>query len=182
MTAFGVEDFMWIEMTKFRVMAAILIALSGCAKDADTGQNPVDAAVPVDLSVSMDSGMDSADLGTPDAGPNADSTVQADMLPVADAGPLPCDPPLALTPENAFVASYDLVTFVASGGTGNYRFNIVDAQSGALLNELTGAYLAGPNQAGVTGFNSRTLNVLASSATPMWWKTCGSHRPLSRCR
>ena len=58
-------------------------------------------------------------------------------------GPLPCDPPLVLTPEATAALPYDLLVFKASGGTGKYRFALESDQSGGIVNALTGAYLSG---------------------------------------
>ena len=58
----------------------------------------------------------------------------------------PCDPPLTLGPATSYTASYDLVTFDAAGGTGNWRYALGEDASGAILNEFTGVYLAGPEK------------------------------------
>lgn len=75
--------------------------------------------------------------------------------PPIDPGPLPgpdddddatlpaCDPALTLTPSVDLTVPFGLVSFVAEGGTGDYRFELVQDPSGALVNDLTGAYLAG---------------------------------------
>ena len=54
-----------------------------------------------------------------------------------------CDPPLEITPSVTASLPYDLVLFRASGGTGSYQFSMVESQSGGIINEDTGAYLAG---------------------------------------
>ncbi|MCB9550082.1 MAG: VCBS repeat-containing protein, partial [Myxococcales bacterium] len=66
-----------------------------------------------------------------------------------DPGRQPCDPPLGVSPGLAFARVYDLVTLRAEGGTGDWRFALVQDASGALLNPETGAYLAG-EQTGVS--------------------------------
>ena len=60
-----------------------------------------------------------------------------------DGGGGPCNPALGLMAERAGVLPYELVTFVATGGTGAYRFVLSRNVSGAIINELTGAYLSG---------------------------------------
>ncbi|MEC9073330.1 MAG: FG-GAP-like repeat-containing protein, partial [Myxococcota bacterium] len=63
-----------------------------------------------------------------------------------DAGPpepVDCDPALELTADSLYELPYGLVSLQASGGTGAYVFSLVQSESGALVNELTGAYLAG---------------------------------------
>lgn len=66
----------------------------------------------------------------------------ADAEPV-DAGPQPCSPALAITPEKVKVLPYDLVAFVGSGGTGSYIFTLEKDASGAVLNPYAGSYLSG---------------------------------------
>ena len=95
------------------------------ATSADSSRAEDDGAV-LDTAVS--------DAGIPDA------------MHAADAALPPCDPPLSLTGSRSFAASYDLITFTGGGGTGNYRYRLSNNVSGAILNELTGAYLAGPVQ------------------------------------
>jgi len=60
----------------------------------------------------------------------------------------PCEPALSITPSTASVLPLDLVVFDGDGGTGDYLWTL-ESDSGALLNERTGAYLAG-QEAGVT--------------------------------
>jgi hypothetical protein len=64
---------------------------------------------------------------------------------------LPCDPVLAFDVAEVYAVSdapefVDLITLVqhATGGGGEYRFTLATDASGAVLNELTGAYLPGP--------------------------------------
>ena len=58
----------------------------------------------------------------------------------------PCEPPLSIAPNQLYRAGFDLVTFRAEGGTGQYRYAFAENESGAILNGLTGVYLAGENQ------------------------------------
>ena len=54
----------------------------------------------------------------------------------------PCSPELSI--ENVpRVSPGEIATLVGNGGTGNYRFRIVTDSTDGIVNELTGAYLAG---------------------------------------
>lgn len=79
---------------------------------------------------------------TPDDGPTIDAALPLDEGPV-DPTELPCDPPLGLSPLSPAVLPLDLLTFVAAGGTGQYRFELLANESDAILNPLSGAYLSG---------------------------------------
>ena len=88
------------------------------------------------------------DAGAPDAGGSrADAgfvRVDAgDPIPDAGSGPPPCSPPLELQPRVATVLPLSLLVFQATGGTGKYRFSLESNESGALINDLSSAYLAG---------------------------------------
>lgn len=109
--------------------------------DAETTDGGLDG--PEDAAATPDDAVVDARV---DAAPDATTLVDASA---ADMGPVPCDPPLTLTPESAFSPAYDVVIFSASGGSGTYRFDVVGDESGALINDLSGAYLAGPTE-GVT--------------------------------
>ena len=104
--------------------------------DMATIDAQVTDAAQEDVFVSTDAEL--LDAAVPDAEP-ADM-VLTDMT--ADMGPPTCDPVLTITPERDFADAYDLITFIG-GGTGQYRFNFEQNESGAILNELSGAYLAG---------------------------------------
>jgi hypothetical protein len=67
-----------------------------------------------------------------------DAEVDAALPP----GPPACDPPLEIDPADTAALPLDLRTFSARGGTGHYRFRLVDPESGGLVNLLTGAYLS----------------------------------------
>lgn len=66
-----------------------------------------------------------------------------------DASVPPCEPALSLTPIDGTTPPYSGLQFEASGGTGSYHYEIIDNQSGASINEDSGAYIAGA-AAGVT--------------------------------
>ena len=89
-----------------------MAALAGCVEDTGGG-------------LQADAG---SDAGVPDSGgPSPD-------LSFSD-----CDPPLALSASEPKVLPLGLLTFVASGGTGQYRYAFTSNASGAILNSLTGA-------------------------------------------
>src|SRR5215510_3890261 len=79
------------------------------------------------------------DAGANDARARPDVGVEG---PDAGAQLQPCAPALAFTANSATVLPFDLYTASATGGTGAYRFRLSDDQSGARVNELTGAYLS----------------------------------------
>ena len=54
-----------------------------------------------------------------------------------------CQPELSAELSEAWVLPLDLFTVRATGGTGAYRFAIIDNQSGAIINPVSGAYLSG---------------------------------------
>jgi len=81
------------------------------------------------------SGDDDDTTGDDDSGDDDDSAKQA----------TPCEPALALTSGSTFPLG--LVVLEASGGTGAYEFGFVENNSGALLNALSGAYIAGVTDA-----------------------------------
>ena len=119
------------------------LSATGC--ESNDGAEPDDPA-PDMMTAGTDLGAD-ADTDRPDAdpGPDADPVPDAalDGGSDADAGPVECDPPLGFTQEEYFSAAYDLVVLEPTGGTGNYRFELVENNSDAIVNALTGAYLAG---------------------------------------
>ncbi len=119
------------------------VAASGCD---DGGASAIDSSVPDMMTATTDRGPDvetdpldaAADMA-PDATPAEDMAPAGD----ADAGPVECSPALGFAQDEYFTAAYDLVVLEPTGGTGNYRFELVDNNSDAIVNALTGAYLAG---------------------------------------
>ncbi len=108
-----------------------------------------------------------ADAGAPDA----TVTVIADAG-VADTGEPPsrdCDPALAINPTEGWVVAEGYFTFVASGGTGDYRFEVTGNESGGVIHERTGRFLSGSTGAvidtiqvtddGCDGRATATINV-----------------------
>lgn len=124
---------------------AALIALVGCPAD--------DEPLPVDD--------DDAALDDDDAVVDDDDAVQVED----------CDPALAFDVAELHAVSdapdhVDLITLLqhASGGDGEYRFTLQTDASGAVLNELTGAYLPGEGL-GVTDVVELTDTTCEGSAT-----------------
>lgn len=139
-----------------RAALALLVAigtLAGCQEATDVDP---DAEVMIDATGGdPDAAPDAAPDATPDAAADAtppdaapDAAVDAtppDAAPPPDmmVGPPPCIPALSAAADPRAARPYDLVTVRAAGGTGAYRYLFDDNPSGALLNEFTGAYLAG---------------------------------------
>lgn len=126
-------------------IGALIVLLAGCDGDPDTTEQPPppDAQIvdgdapdpdgnPPDLAVDL-----GVDPGDPDAGEEIDVEIDGSTEPMA------CDPALVIEPGEAYTAAYDLVVLTASGGTGNYRFELVENNSDGIVNTLSGAYLAG---------------------------------------
>ncbi|MCC6624696.1 MAG: VCBS repeat-containing protein [Deltaproteobacteria bacterium] len=61
----------------------------------------------------------------------------------ADVDDSACSPPLALEPAEAWTHARELVTFQVTGGTGEPRFELLEASLGATLHPTLGIYLAG---------------------------------------
>jgi hypothetical protein len=124
----------------------------GATDAAGADARPADAAVDADPPDAASADATPPDATPPDATP-PDATIDAEVVdaqqpdmavePDAEVGPQACDPPLSVEPALAFARVYDLVTLRADGGSGRWRFSLVENRSGALLNEDTGAYLAG---------------------------------------
>ena len=155
-----------------RLAPILLVALVAMALGACPGAGPTtgttDTAAAADTSTVDTSTPDvTADTVTPDSAADdvadgTDDTAEPDTTPrdtVTDtappdvgpdtSGPPPCDPPLTVTPAEAWTPQRHLVTLVAHGGVGDYRFTWVTNASGAILNGSSGAYLSG-STAGVT--------------------------------
>ena len=81
------------------------------------------------------------DMGQPvDMGQATDQGQPRDM---ASPGKPPCPSPLTSSPSPAYAVPFGLLTLQVAGGSGRVRFELVENRSGALINEITGAYLAG---------------------------------------
>lgn len=147
-------------------MLACLVALAACPGGADAERAAaadaqgldaapddasedvaaaIDGAAPQD--VPSDAPMDDAapDAAAPDVAPEVDVPLPSDVpVIIPDAGLLPCDPPLAMVPDATAVEALQLLVLEPQGGTtGDYRFELVTDASGALVDPLTGVYLAG---------------------------------------
>ena len=113
-------------------------------------------------------------VGCPEPGPSDDEP----ETPPEDPDSLTCDPPLALGTETPALPVLSITRLEARGGTGEYLFELVDNESGGLLNPLTGAYLTGPTEgvldrfrltdAGCEGAAEAELEILTSiTVSPM---------------
>ncbi len=110
----------------------LFIAASSCAIFACSGEitdpsGDRDGGSVRDAGFERRDGDPARDAGTPDGG---------GMLE-------PCAPALAVTPTTAAVLPYGLYTVRPQGGTGAYRFSLEVNASDAIVNALSGAYLAG---------------------------------------
>ena len=134
------------------VLFAALMLTVGCVENESTSSDvdsemmvePAQDARATDSSIIGDAGPIDQILpvdAMPDAANELDLDIEPDAMP--DAGRQPCEPPLGITASATSARPYDLIRLTPVGGTGAWRFVLVDNQSGALLNETTGAYLAG---------------------------------------
>lgn len=143
----------------------LIVAAMGCQNATDLPPGEViDAAVDAGLDerlppdAAADRGMVEADAmrdampdamadAMPDAmlddGPEPDQGPAPDEGTPPDAGPPACNPALSVVPTPPAARPFDLVTLRARGGTGAWRYAFIENASGALLNDRTGAYLAG---------------------------------------
>ena len=106
---------------------------------ADRGRVEPDAAPDAMPDAMLDATLDAM----PDAMPEPDMGPAPDEGPPPDAGPPACNPALSVVPTPPAARPFDLVTLRARGGTGAWRYAFIENASGALLNDRTGAYLAG---------------------------------------
>ena len=83
-------------------------------------------------------GQPDAAIATTDAATQTDAGQPDAQLSTA------CSPPLNLGPADGWVVADGYFTFVATGGTGDYTFEIVENGSGGVIHDRTGRYLAGP--------------------------------------
>lgn len=151
-------------------VTVMCLGLAACGDDSPAVATPGDTVVTVDAAdVEDDAGLgdvtlDTSELDvTPEDGGASDADgedltetdVAGEVSPdvsvevvdgapeVTDAGPQPCELPLELTAETQTVLAYGLLALTPSGGTGAYRFELVDNGSGGMVHELLGSYLAG---------------------------------------
>ena len=129
-----------------------VLGQTACGDDAPSGVEPdgaptFDAGDVFDDYADADADADIAGDGDLDAdgwwrdaeADAADGRADAEI----DA-PLPdCEPALAVSPETGFRNAFGLLQLEPSGGTGAYRFELFENNSDALVNEITGSYLAG---------------------------------------
>lgn len=117
------------------VLSVLAVAIVGCSGS----ETPTDSPSPT--------ATQPEETGTPTATSTPVVTPSPTVAPTPTAEPTPdprlCNPVLSLSPSDVTVAPYALLTFKATGGTGKYKFELSQNQSGAVINSLTGAYLAG---------------------------------------
>lgn len=116
----------WETQTRRVLIGAFFLSSLVAAGCSDSASEPTD-----DVDAGADAGFTTVDGGTVDGGA-ADAAVNE-----------PCQPVLSAAQSTASVLPLDLFTVRAAGGTGAYRFTLVDNQSGAIINALSGAYLSG---------------------------------------
>lgn len=98
--------------------------MMACGDNNDSNNTPPKQTMDmVDMDMAPDLPVDMPDLGTFDQTPSCD--------------------PLVLNPQMAYATTHQLISFDASGGSGTLRFELKENLSGAIINDLTGAYLAG---------------------------------------
>ena len=103
-------------------------------------------AVPSDLGVLSDLSLQDPDRGdiTSDMIPSGlDQEILHDMERRDSSLPTPCDPPLMISSHASAARPLSLIPLSASGGSGAWRFELRESNSGAIINTETGAYLAG---------------------------------------
>lgn len=94
-----------------------------------------------DMPIAPDLGLDQGIDQAVDAAPPVDMALSPDMAP--DMAPLPPCADLRIEPGRAWARAFDLVTFRAVNASDGRRFELIENNSGAILNSETGAYLAG---------------------------------------
>ena len=112
------------------VCATVLLAMVACTNSSGTSEDAGGGS----SSTSSSGGMDGGQL---DAAVRRDASV-LDAAGV-DAAQGPCSPALTLMANRNGVLPFDLPTFAAAGGTGQFRFSLTVDMSGGIVNELTGA-------------------------------------------
>jgi hypothetical protein len=118
------------------VCVAFSLLLGACTEPSEPPANDTEKNDVLQSDVVEDVSLEEDTDGT---GPDVEQDALADDA----AAILSCDPPLALGPSAAIVPVYGYLQMTASGGTGQYRFSLKEDVSGAVVNFLTGAYLAG---------------------------------------
>lgn len=116
----------------------MLLALSACAEE------PEDDKVRITPGADMGADMPNVNDMTPDE----DQAIEEEDLGDLAALP-PCQTPLMIDPPAASAIPLQLLELRPAGGLGGYRFALKENLSGAILNPITGAYLAGQTR-GVT--------------------------------
>ncbi|MBR56438.1 MAG: hypothetical protein CMH54_00100 [Myxococcales bacterium] len=149
---------MWLGWYRYKgwfILVALLLS-TACSGDGtvspDAGLDVVDSGIPDE---GTDAGIDVPIVEDPGGGDTVDAAsdiVLDEGKPIdegsdpgsVDAGPEACNPALAMLPYEAHTNPYTLTNFSASGGTGAYRYEIVENASTSYIDPLTGSYLSGP--------------------------------------
>jgi hypothetical protein len=134
-------------------LLAALLLLNSCAEPNDDKDSVITPGE--DMPVDMTNVNDMTD--------EAEMTAQPDLA--EDLAHLPpCPTPLTITPATLSAIPLQLLELRPSGGLGDYRFALTQNNSGAILNPITGAYLAGQTR-GVTDTITLTDNLCAGQAS-----------------
>ncbi len=122
------------------LLTSLLLFTFACGPDEEPTQTPPS----MDMMTSMDQG------GTPpgDMGNTPTSDIPAQDMARADQGTpdLPtgaCPSPLMISKARGFIVPFEDLRIEVSGGSGEYSFEFVENNSEAILNEVSGDYLAG---------------------------------------
>lgn len=101
---------------------------------------------------------------TPTAAPPTPTATLEPTPTPSPTPPLACNPPVTITPQALYALPYEGYTFTGKGGSGAYSFELIQNESNAILNERTGAYMAGTFETDVdeTGPESFTDKVTVS--------------------
>ncbi|MEE2902102.1 MAG: VCBS repeat-containing protein [Myxococcota bacterium] len=127
------------------MIASVSLLAVGCNSKDLVPDSPVapDAAVATE-----DSGTTTTEV---DSGVVTSTFTDAGMMFPSDSGVIidasnpACEVPLMrLSPQTAILA-LDTLVIQIEGGSGNYAFNFQENQSGAILNQVSGQYVAGTN-------------------------------------
>ncbi|MSQ81515.1 MAG: hypothetical protein EXR77_01165 [Myxococcales bacterium] len=130
----------------------------------DGGVDAATDAASAAETTAVDAKADSSDgSGSKDSSFGFDAGTEVKTVP-------PCSPALAVVPAKKKVLPFGLVALKATGGTGQYKFALTTNASDGLVNQYTGAYLAGDvtlvtdvvtlTDLGCTGTATAELNVL----------------------
>ena len=122
----------------------------GCGSETEQSASPVDVADNSDTASTDASDTYANDTSVTDSFlsdvQEFDVDLEDSIEPVDGIAPdtqQACEPPLSLGPADPVVPQFGYLQLLATGGSGNYRFTLLENESGAVVNLLTGSYLAG---------------------------------------